>query len=104
MRSLALSKYAVGFRRTLDHLRAWPIQLPPQLKETVISFHTNEKGHSGLRYCKSRCVYLKDNIICRLFIYQHLPQLKYHNPNVLFKVIRNQNPPQCSIQFVYSKF
>lgn len=46
---------------------------------------------------------IKGLSLFRLFVYQHLPQLKYHNPDVSFKIIRNDEPPQCAVELKYGK-
>jgi hypothetical protein len=83
----AVYRYAFGFRRTVDHLKAWSVKLPPAVKRTKITFHTNSRGHSGIRK----------------FTYQNLPQLKYHNPDVphiLVRNTKNDDDDKCAVEFL----
>ena len=47
MQSLAKCRHAVSYRRTLDHLRAWSLQLPNSVNEAVVTFHANDSDHTG---------------------------------------------------------
>lgn len=37
------------YTRTLDHLKAWKLILPPHIKEATISFNPEDKGHVGMK-------------------------------------------------------
>ena len=54
-RPLSLSKYAFGYRRTMDHLRAWPMLFPKAVKKAEVSVSMEEEPdphspHQGTRY------------------------------------------------------
>lgn len=40
-------------------------------------------------------------VVCRIFTLEHVPQLKYHNPNVSFTIISNK-PTECAIKLTQS--
>lgn len=73
MKPLHLARLAFGYRRTLDHLRAWQLLLPGWVKEGVLSMGLLGSSHGTRR-----------------FVYENLPQLKYHNPGVRFSVERQR--------------
>lgn len=68
------AKYATGYDRTIEHLKAWKLILPETVEETEISLaEPEESQHLGTK----------------LFLYQHLPQLKYFNPKLKIFVYGN---------------
>lgn len=74
--ALALHRYplcGVGYKRTREHLLSWRAVLPPAVKAATVSVSRQEQEaplspHSGTW----------------LFLYENIPQLRYHNPNVKF--------------------
>lgn len=69
--SFSVVRQAVGYVRTLDHLRAWQLLLPREVTEVVVAVSTSGgKQHEGTK----------------LFLQQNVPQLKFHNPSVQFSV------------------
>lgn len=40
-------------------------------------------------------------VVCRIFTLEHVPQLKYHNPNVSFTIISDK-PTECAIKLTES--
>ena len=119
MQSVArsLARYPVPYCRTMDHLHAWRFLLPKSIRETVIAFQPSHKDHEGTmyatvlekRYIHVHCVYLQvcsvltssvtSYFLPRLFMYQHVPQLRYHNPDVKFVSDQTHSPEECSVTF-----
>ena len=50
MKPVSAARYAFGYKRTLDHLRAWQLVLPRAVREVVVSLSLRGKRHSGTRY------------------------------------------------------
>lgn len=78
---------AVGYKRTREHLLSWPAVLPPALREAklLVSKHGQEQPfspHSGTW----------------LFLYENIPQLRYHNPSVQF-LFEAHHDPQSQLLF-----
>lgn len=71
---------AVGYKRTREHLLSWQAALPAAVKETKVCVSKKEQGaavspHSGTW----------------LFLYENIPQLRYHNPTVKFSFEAHQD-------------
>ncbi|XP_003382975.1 PREDICTED: uncharacterized protein LOC100641109 [Amphimedon queenslandica] len=78
---------AFPYRRTLDHLKAWRLSLPPKIKKATISYNPTTDNHTGMK----------------LFTYQHVPQLKYNNPDVLFSIVDTIKVTQCTLKLTTKK-
>ena len=55
LRPVCINKYAFGFRRTMEHLRAWPVVLPECVKKVEVSLSRRKERdslspHHGTRY------------------------------------------------------
>lgn len=48
-RSAFKGVFRFEYTRTLDHLKAWKLILPPHIKEATISFNPEDKGHVGMK-------------------------------------------------------
>ena len=49
MKPLSVARYAFGYKRTLDHLKAWRCALPPEAREAQVHLSIRGKDHTGTR-------------------------------------------------------
>ncbi|KAL5518144.1 hypothetical protein EMCRGX_G003829 [Ephydatia muelleri] len=85
MKPLCVCSYAAGYKRTLDHLRAWQLKLPQSVKSVAVTLSSRPTRHGGTR----------------LFVYENLPQLKFYNPEVKVNVTRERNLHEAKIALVH---
>jgi hypothetical protein len=70
MRSISATRYATGFKRTIDHLKSWRVQLPENVTHANVWLAPSGSRSTG----------------ARIFVCENVPQLKYHNPKLKVSV------------------
>ena len=53
VKTVSVVRQTLGYVRTLDHLRAWPLRLPHGVKEVVLAVGSgDERQHAGTKYVR----------------------------------------------------
>ena len=69
-------KGVAPIRRTLEYLKNSPLVLKDRVKIFSVNYNTTEENHEGARQ----------------FVFWHLPQIQYKNPNIQILTFKNLTP------------
>ncbi|XP_064400378.1 uncharacterized protein LOC135346619 [Halichondria panicea] len=85
LKPLCIDQNFSVFKRTVDHLQSWQLELPGSVKKATchLCLDTTQSAQRG----------------AWMFLYENVPQLKYHNPSIVFSVQRH-NEEDSKIEFV----